>query len=374
MRTSGAMVYLGDNWPDSYRNSLYTFNLHGNRINHDTLEWDRKRTDFNPDRRSSTYVAKHRQDFLMGNDEWFRGIALKYGPDGSVFMIDWSDTDECHDTDVNGPERETGRIYRVAYGTPKQWSGDLAKLSDQELVDLLFHKNEWFGRHARRILQERASSGKDMAAIKEILLPKLQLLPHLDEKYLPLTRLRAVWALHAIDGLELFNLTRLATLGSSKDTSTTDWAIRLLAYEPQYDKKDLLRVVEIAGPRNSKVRMELASAAASVPGAEREKFARVLVWYSTAADDLPLSLMTWYSIEPVVAMGGASAVDLAYMGKNPLIRKYIARCLTQVAEESADRRAGFTALVAKLGDTTDSPLTLDLISGIREALKGASRR
>ena len=110
----GAMIYLGDNWPDTYRNTLFTCNLHGNRLNNDTLR-----------REGSTYVASHAPDFLMANDEWFRGIALKYGPDGSVFLIDWSDTDECHDTDVNGPERETGRIFMITYETPKPWSGDL---------------------------------------------------------------------------------------------------------------------------------------------------------------------------------------------------------------------------------------------------------
>src|SRR5262249_48600011 len=33
----GCMVYLGDNWPDEYRGSVYTCNIHGNRINRDTL-------------------------------------------------------------------------------------------------------------------------------------------------------------------------------------------------------------------------------------------------------------------------------------------------------------------------------------------------
>jgi putative membrane-bound dehydrogenase-like protein len=30
---SGAMVYLGDNWPDEYRNNVFMCNIHGNRIN-----------------------------------------------------------------------------------------------------------------------------------------------------------------------------------------------------------------------------------------------------------------------------------------------------------------------------------------------------
>ena len=35
---AGAMVYLGDNWPDEYRNRVFMCNLHGNRVNQDLLE------------------------------------------------------------------------------------------------------------------------------------------------------------------------------------------------------------------------------------------------------------------------------------------------------------------------------------------------
>jgi putative membrane-bound dehydrogenase-like protein len=82
---SGAMVYLGDNWPDEYRNNVFMCNLHGNRINRDFI-----------DDKGSGVVARHGKDFLFANDEWFRGIALKYGPDGGVFVTDWCDTGECH--------------------------------------------------------------------------------------------------------------------------------------------------------------------------------------------------------------------------------------------------------------------------------------
>ncbi len=79
------MVYLGDNWPDEYRNGVFMCNLHGNRINHDILE-----------RKGSGYVANHGKDFMFANDPWFRGLAIKYGPDGGVFVTDWTDTGECH--------------------------------------------------------------------------------------------------------------------------------------------------------------------------------------------------------------------------------------------------------------------------------------
>ena len=34
----GAMIYLGNNWPDRYRNAVFTCNIHGHRVNHDRLE------------------------------------------------------------------------------------------------------------------------------------------------------------------------------------------------------------------------------------------------------------------------------------------------------------------------------------------------
>ena len=35
-------------------------------------------------------------DFLLANDPWFRGLNLVYGPDGGVYVQDWTDTGECH--------------------------------------------------------------------------------------------------------------------------------------------------------------------------------------------------------------------------------------------------------------------------------------
>jgi hypothetical protein len=70
-RRSRTMIYLGDNWP-AHRSGAFTCNIHGNRVNHDTLE-----------RRGSGYVARHAKDFLMANDPWFwSGRAV--WPDGGA--------------------------------------------------------------------------------------------------------------------------------------------------------------------------------------------------------------------------------------------------------------------------------------------------
>ena len=96
---SGLMIYLGGNWPDRYRNTVFTVNLHGRRLNNDRLE-----------RFEAGYVGKHEPDLLQSDDPWFRGIDLIYGPDGGVYIADWTDVGECHEND--GVHRTSGRIYQ----------------------------------------------------------------------------------------------------------------------------------------------------------------------------------------------------------------------------------------------------------------------
>lgn len=101
----GCLIYEGGLWPKEYHGKLFTSNLHGSRINVDILEPE-----------ENGYIAKHDKDFLKMQDPWFRGLDLITGPDGQVWINDWSDTGECHDND--GIHRTSGRIYRIVYDGP----------------------------------------------------------------------------------------------------------------------------------------------------------------------------------------------------------------------------------------------------------------
>ena len=101
----GGMIYLGDNWPDRYRGGIFMCNIHG------------KPNQPRPPRAARLELrGEARHDFLMANDAWFRGLELKYGPSGSVYLTDWYDTGECHETDADNAHRENGRIYTIRYG------------------------------------------------------------------------------------------------------------------------------------------------------------------------------------------------------------------------------------------------------------------
>src|SRR4051794_9112020 len=114
------------------------------------------------------------------------------GPDG-VYLSDWHDTDECHNYDRVHP---SGRIYKITYGKPKKVEFDLAKLSDEELVKLQTHKNEWHARQARRLLQEQANVRKVGVRDRQMLASIL------DSEKQPTWKLRALWAMHGIGGLD----------------------------------------------------------------------------------------------------------------------------------------------------------------------------
>src|SRR5205085_12629581 len=181
----GLMCYLGGAWPTEYRGQLFMGNIHGRRINMDI-----------PKPKGSGYVASHGKDFLLANDAWARFINLKYGPDGSVYLIDWYDKQACHRPEPEIWDRTNGLIYKVSYrGTKPVVGVDLQKCSDEELVKYQLHENEWYVRHARRILQERSAafnrdaerSAKVRTALAEIAFK------HPDEA----RQLRGVWALHA---------------------------------------------------------------------------------------------------------------------------------------------------------------------------------
>ncbi|HMP17565.1 MAG TPA: dehydrogenase, partial [Gemmatales bacterium] len=144
---SGCMIYQEDNWPQEFHNRLFTLSIHGKRLQQEKLEYQ-----------GAVAVARHLPDFLKVKDSWFMGVQAKPGPDGSVYILDWNDTGECHSY-VN-TQRTTGRIYKVTYGNPPAWNNDLALCSNSQLEQL--HQEtgkEWHIRQARRLLQERKHTG-----------------------------------------------------------------------------------------------------------------------------------------------------------------------------------------------------------------------
>jgi len=337
---AGAMVYLGDNWPDTYRNRIFMCNLHGNRVNQDVLE-----------RHGSGYVAHHGKDFLMAHDSWFRGLSLLCGPDGGVFVSDWHDTGECHDYDRVEPY---GRIYKVMYGQPAALTVDLSTMSDEQLVRLQLHKNDWWVRHSRRLLQERAYAsklGKDV---------RPSLLKMLDEQKEVSRKLRALWALHVTGPLD--EKTLLGLLDCPQE-EIRRWAVRLLVEDKHISTDAVKRLAEAArSDKSASVRLALASALQRLPLEQRWVLAERLVGHAEDASDENLPLMIWYGVELLASRYPDRAMGLLVQSKIPLVRKYLARRIAVLDSP-------LTPLVRPLVNAAEA-VQRDVLLGMYEALQG----
>ena len=308
------MIYLGDQWPASYRGLMFMCNTHGRRVNIDSLS-----------RRGASFVATYQGDFLVANQSWFRGVTILYGPDGAVYLSDWTDDGECHDQD--GVHRSSGRIFKITHGAGKHWRGDLGAEPDAVLLDYHHHKNAWFPRQSRLLLHERAAADSLHPDTIETLHSRLS---HAPEKR---TRLRALWTLHVIGGLDEERL--LAATGDAYE-SVRAWAIRLLVDHAQASDHALSRLVEMASREpSSLVRLYLTSAAQRVPARARHELLLALAGRAEDHGDKILQRMLWYALEPALADSPFLARHLATRCSLRILR-LLARRLAEPDLEETD--------------------------------------
>ncbi len=303
----GAMVYLGDNWPVRYRNRIFFNNIHGNRVNSDRLV-----------RHGSGYLGRHADDLLLANDHWFRGINLRCGPDGSVYLIDWYDRNACHRTNPEIWDRTNGRVYHIAYGVPHRQRVDLAKMSDEDLARMAWRANDWYVRTSRRILQDRAQRGvlNALAVRKEI----DALLAADDETRV----LRGLWLGHVAG---LLDRNDLIALTGHPSPYVTGWSIQLLCEQRNADSVAIKRFAELAAEtdRDPLVRLYLASALQRINLGERWDIASRLLSSGGDAGDQNIPLMIWFGIEPLVTSDPGRALALIERSAMPQVTQFIIR-------------------------------------------------
>jgi hypothetical protein len=334
---AGAMIYLGgDSWPKEYRDAIVMNNIHGARANMDRL----KRT-------GSGYAAAHGPDFLKANDSWSQMLNFRYGPDGSVHVIDWYDKNQCHSSNPEVHDKTLGRIYKIRHDGDTWVKVDLSKMSSEELVDLQAHRNDWYVRHARRILQERGPDPKVHERLKRMLHDN----PDVTRK------LRALWALHVTRGLSERDLQGLLTHESEYVRS---WAVYLLVENKNPSDGTLRLFAKLARDDKSPlVRLYLASALQRTPAAKRWDALAALVAHGEDASDQNLPLMVWYAAEPAVELDMPRALTLAAGSKLPRLFQFTVRRIAAVGSQDA-----LKTLTDRLGRTAEADERRELASGI----------
>lgn len=324
----GTMIYNGDNWPAIYRDHLFTHNLHGHQLNHQHMV-----------RTGSGYETFHAgYDLLYSSAPDYIPVDLQTGPDGAVYVIDWSDTQHCHNPDDEKWDRSNGRIYRISWKeTYKPVKVDLGNVSDVELIDAQLQSNSWQSRTARRLLQERASSHEFDAG-------------HVPAK-LPVSfyksPLNVLWSLHVTGGVPE------KTLGdafSHEDDIVRFWAIQLSTEQLGISKLDAESLLQLAQTDPSPtVRLALASALPNLDAKTVWEVASALAMHGEDKDDRFLPKMIWFGLARVIEQDWARGLALA--AKTPM--PSLADSIRWFAGKSAEGRE---ALVKTLKTPRDLKL------------------
>jgi putative membrane-bound dehydrogenase-like protein len=344
----GAMIYQGGVWPREYHQALFMNNIHGQRLNVDHLK-----------PKGSGYVGTHGHDFLKTRDMASQIINFRYGPDGQVTMIDWYDMQACHSKDPTKHDRKNGRVYKISYGESQAVSLDLSQATDLELAEYCLHDNDWYVRHARRILQERFAKG---SVISQAAIDRLCKYATSHESIAK--RLRAVWGLHVVEEL---NSETLQSLVKNDHPNARSWAIRLA-----FDRSNDLAVannvwLKLAEDPSPVVRLALASVLQKIPAEKCWPLIEQFPVRSEDANDHNLPLMIWYAVEPMAEVDPDKALawSIAAGEKIPKLRDFmIRRIARQGGEKSIEL---MVSLLAK--DYSDS-VRLSVLKAIQTSLAG----
>lgn len=308
----GMMIYQGDQWPQQYQGRLFTLNLHGRRANEDRLE-----------RLGAGYVGRHEPDPFLSADPWFRGIDIRTGPDGSAFVLDYSDTGECHQS--TGVHRESGRIYKISYGQPHA-PKPMLEPHCLELTDTL------------GTLWKEYQAGKTTPAM---------LRGYLSD---PDEHVR-VWAIRLLT--DFWPLDTM--IGPRKDATYP------------HDPETITAFLKMAEQDPSGlVDLTLASTLQRLPVNQRADLATALVRHGQYVKDQNLPSMVWFGLMPVGESNPAALVSVAKACTWPTTLRWITRNLAGHIETNPAPIDAVVAMAASL----PQDLQEAVIGGMGEAFEG----
>jgi putative membrane-bound dehydrogenase-like protein len=365
----GIHYYDSDAYPEQFRGKLYMGNIHGNCINCDVLERD-----------GATYFAKPDPDFLTANDAWFMPVSQKTGPDGSLYILDWYDRYHCYqdaNRDPMGIDRLKGRLYRIRYkDTPRAASFDLAKESDDQLIDRLKGANGYFRDIAQRLLAERANA-ENRKKLEHIVV---------DDSVSRKARMHALWALIGGGPLDVELHQKLL---AHDDPGFRAWGVRAAGNQHKVDPAIREKVLALAVDTSPDVRVQVAIAARKLE--DVPTVAVLLDILSASADDKLIPHIVWQNLSPLMddhgdevleAISKADAkqswtawlmpklIDRVVGGRSenpaPIVR--LVKLLVEKGSDPAGSQKALAALSAKVQSREISGARLESVRGELQAL------
>ena len=269
----GGIIYQGGAFPENFRGTY----ISANTLDH-AIYWHK----LTP--HGSSFIANFGGPLLKTSEEIFRPVDCQTGPDGALYIADWCDKRATHVDPLDTWDRSNGRIYRIqAKGVKPASKFDLAKLSSDELVNLLTNQNDWFVREARRILAEWR---------EEKTFPRLQKQISSGDSRLAQ---QSLWALAASGR---FNDPLASDLLKHPNENIRAWTVRLLGDTRKVAPGIQRQLVNLAkSDASSIVRRQLACSAKRLLGENALPIVAELLQHYEDADDQHIPLLLWWAIE-----------------------------------------------------------------------------
>lgn len=208
------------------------------------------------DPNSAGYLSKFRQDLVFSSDPNFRPVDMEFAPDGSLYLIDWSNVLIGHmQHNARDPLRDHvhGRIYRITY--PSRPLIKPAKIVDASIDELL--DNLKLPEYRTKYRTKRELRGRDSAEV----LSKLKTWVTTLDKNNPEYEHNLLEALWVTWGLNKVDEQLLRQVLQAKDFRARAAAVGVLRYAGHQiaDQADLL--MQAAKDDNPRVRLEALVAA-----------------------------------------------------------------------------------------------------------------
>ncbi|MFT4588466.1 MAG: putative heme-binding domain-containing protein [Limisphaerales bacterium] len=236
-------IVASKHFPDDWQGDLITCDFRAHRI-----------VRFKVEEEGAGFVTKEMPDLLRTANATFRPIDVKFGPDGALYIADWSNKIIQHgEVDFRDERRDHkhGRIWRISHKKrPVNKVPDLAKLKNDALLNRLLSPNEFERRRASRVLTERG-----VVIAKDL---KRWTAKRKNDH----DRLRALWmhqAIEQVDGQLLEQLLK------SEDGRIRAAAIRVLVdWMDRIDNESEL-LAGLAADEHPRVRLEAVRALGKIP-------------------------------------------------------------------------------------------------------------
>lgn len=331
--TVGGIVYQGDAFPESFRDTYIAGDLLGHGV-----YWH------NVEPHGSTVKSAHGGELLTSDDSRFAPTDLTVGPDGAIYVTDWNDARTAHPDPDADWDRSNGRIYRIApKGTRRADAIDFTQLSAEELVELHQHRNQWYVRRARQELVRRYGLSNDeeptnseIVGLRENF--RQTVITHADET----AALESLWSLNVLGG---FDETVAMQLLESRHPAVRAWTVRLLGDSKVLSDDMAHRLDEFAEQElDITVRQQLACSTARFPASQAVPMINANINRDIDVDDPWLPLLWWWAVEKHSVSGREEVMKRfvrpslwkSRLGRDVLLTRLIRRYASERTPEGLD--------------------------------------